>query len=225
MSHEWIQRLTAQGFGACAVDLPCHGEYRDLVKLRHLGLGDYVLSVLSVLKTFRHSRQATLIGHSMGGLIAQAVVGRVPAQNLVLLASASPVFTGGINPNFLLQHGPVGWFNALKHGLFEFTPAHEQYLRGRLPKERYDEVVTSLQPESMRAVLDMMYGYRILERVQPERVLVVSGSQDQLMSMSWQRELARRYEAEHWIVNGGHILSHEQDMLEHSEELAIWIRG
>ncbi|MGM0451408.1 MAG: alpha/beta hydrolase, partial [Pseudomonadota bacterium] len=85
------------GYPVEAPCLPLHmdkAEYDDQLraKLAQTSLQDYVAFLVD--RVNRLEAPPILVGHSMGGLLAQLVAARVPCEKLVLLSSAAP---GGIN--------------------------------------------------------------------------------------------------------------------------------
>ncbi|MFE6507463.1 alpha/beta hydrolase [Nocardioides sp. NPDC057767] len=142
-----------------------------------------------------------LIGHSMGGLVAQRVAARRDPKALVLLASVPP---GVLWPQVRML--PY---------LFPVLPS---VLRGRpflpsattmrnvplynLPPEEQDEVIPQLVRDSGRVFREMSLGTRAT-RVPAQRVecpvLVVSGGADRNVASWMSQRLARRYRAEHQV--------------------------
>lgn len=89
--------LTAEGFDVHAVDLPGHlpkGEMDAAAqnRLSKMGVDDYVNAVCDYINNLQG--KPIVIGHSMGGLIAQLVVGKVECKALITISSAAPA---GIN--------------------------------------------------------------------------------------------------------------------------------
>ncbi|WP_346993636.1 alpha/beta hydrolase [Alteromonas gracilis] len=89
--------LTAEGFDVHAVDLPGHlpkGEMDAAAqnRLSKMGVNDYVNAVCDYINNLQG--KPIVIGHSMGGLIAQLVVGKVECKALITISSAAPA---GIN--------------------------------------------------------------------------------------------------------------------------------
>src|SRR3712207_3327232 len=77
--------LEGGGYRVVTPDLRKHGADRDRAGLRWTRIGEYVEDVSGVLGGL--SGPVVLVGHSMGGLIAQRVLERHGAAGLVLLAS------------------------------------------------------------------------------------------------------------------------------------------
>jgi pimeloyl-ACP methyl ester carboxylesterase len=84
--------LAAAGYAAFSIDLPGYGESASM------GPPDMDSFVEGVLAVIRHAaaRRTVLVGHSMGGMIAQELAARAPScvQGLVL-ACTSAAFGGG----------------------------------------------------------------------------------------------------------------------------------
>lgn len=93
--HEWDDfgaALTSRGFTVHAPNLPHHGRPGDIniwsaaQQVSKLGLRDYVDAMVDLVR--RMDTPPIIIGHSLGGLIAQLVAARINHAGLVLLAPA-----------------------------------------------------------------------------------------------------------------------------------------
>lgn len=80
------------GFGVLAVDLPGHGRSAGPALPSIEATADWLLAVLAAAGV-QQSGQATLVGHSMGSLIALEAAARAPALvgRLVLVGTACPM--------------------------------------------------------------------------------------------------------------------------------------
>jgi pimeloyl-ACP methyl ester carboxylesterase len=88
--YKVLPRLRALGHWTLAVDLPGHG--RDQTSPAEVGLESYVDCVSRALEAAPAGR-ATLVGHSMGGLVISGVAERHPerVERLVYLCAVLPV--------------------------------------------------------------------------------------------------------------------------------------
>src|SRR5437867_6364466 len=77
------------GFGVLAVDLPGHGRSKGTALTSVAALADWLLAVLDAAGV----RQATLVGHSMGSLIALETAYKAPdrVSKLALVGTAYPM--------------------------------------------------------------------------------------------------------------------------------------
>lgn len=88
--ERWVPRLAEAGFSSVAVSLRGHGgsDPLDVAAFCRLTAGELAEDVTAV---HRHlGRRSVLIGHSLGGLLCQAVAAIDDATALVLVASAAP---------------------------------------------------------------------------------------------------------------------------------------
>ena len=208
------------------MEVPCLPHHRpktdyddDLrATLAQTRLQDYVAFLLEQVN--RLDTAPILVGHSMGGLLAQLVAARVPCEKLVLLSSAAP---GGIN----------GWrwsvVRTLGRNLLLF-PLWKHVMELRAESVRYG--IANAQSEATRKwVLNHatyesgMAAFQIgiggflrngYSRVDHEAiqcpVLVLGGTEDRITPISIQRQIARKYPGRatlveipgacHWTVGG-----------------------
>jgi pimeloyl-ACP methyl ester carboxylesterase len=96
--HNYLAFAASHGWEAWAVNLPHHGS-RPVADLGAVRLEDYARDVDDVLDAIG---PAVVIGHSMGGLIAQIVASRRELEATVLIVSAPP-------PGIALVHWALAW--------------------------------------------------------------------------------------------------------------------
>jgi pimeloyl-ACP methyl ester carboxylesterase len=159
-----------------------------------------------------------LMGHSMGGLLAQILGSRGLARGLVLLTPASPSGINALYPSVIKSFWSVltRWgfwkkpqrlpFDAATYAMLHLLPTDEQ-------KAIYDRFVF----ESGRATAEIgfwLLDFRGATKVDPTKVtcpvLVVSGAEDRITPASVVRKVADKYSSvstyrefenhAHWVV-------------------------
>ncbi len=198
------EQLDAAGFACVAPTLPGHAP-SDPRPLTRLGLPDYSAALERVRADCRVP--PVIIGHSMGGLLAQHLAATGPCAALICLATAPP----GILPAQwqalpllapLMPRMLSGLAIQPSAATFRFLALHD------LPLAEQDELAQSLGAESGRAYRSMILG---TSQVCASRVacpvLCVSGARDRIISRAVAQRTARHYLAEHHILEGrGHWL-------------------
>jgi pimeloyl-ACP methyl ester carboxylesterase len=196
--------LESRGYECIAPALPFHGLSPAAVPDARLGtssLLDYARALEDEIKAL--DAKPVLVGHSMGGLLAQILGSRGLARALVLLAPAWPagvlaVKWSAIRSFRSVLMTPRFWRKAVRptfadaqYAMMELLPAGER-------KEIYDRLVY----ESGRAIAEI--GFWFLDphnasAVDRSRitcpVLVVAGAHDRLTPASIVRRIAERYRA------------------------------
>lgn len=84
----FLGHFSRLGYECHAVSLRGHGRSRGKRALQHASVGDYVDDLESVIAGF--DEPPVLVGHSMGGFVAQHYLQRARAAALVLMASVPP---------------------------------------------------------------------------------------------------------------------------------------
>ncbi|WP_319535021.1 alpha/beta hydrolase [uncultured Vibrio sp.] len=222
-----LQRaFEAQGYKVESVCLPEHkkkAEYSkaDKVRLAETCLQDYVDFIVARIKTYK--APPILVGHSMGGLLAQLVAARVPVNKLVLLSSAAP---GGIN----------GWswsvIRTLGRNLFLF-PLWKKVTELGLCHVRYGIANSQSASVQQQIMQDMTYesgmatfqigvggllksGFSRVDAKQVQcPVLVIGGTADRITPIKVQRAIVKKYgeqatlvelpEVCHWTIGGSNL--------------------
>lgn len=197
----WVDRFEAAGYEGHVPTLPGRMPH-DADELRSSGL-------LEFLDTVRQARAAIdrppiVIGHSLGGLLAQHLAAETATAAMVLLASVPP-----------------GVLRMQRHALPYFVPRLPAILAGRevmvpgaafralpfstLPPAEQDELVPQMVPDSGRVFRAMAFGIpstRVRRGAVTCPVLCVSGTSDRNVSTRVHRRIARRYRADHQVHVG-----------------------
>jgi pimeloyl-ACP methyl ester carboxylesterase len=212
---DWRKPFEAEGYRVYTPTLRYHdcGENppRELGTTSLLDYADDLEALIDDLES-----PPILVGHSMGGLLAQMLAARRPVRALVLLAPSAP---WGVMPSTP----------------FEIVSAQALYMAGdfwskRLRPERWiaaanaldmmpnhEEVFAHFVPESGQATFEIMHWALDLKRasqVDPRKVtcpiLCLSGSRDRVNPPGTVRRIARRYEGRvineeikghsHWLI-------------------------
>jgi pimeloyl-ACP methyl ester carboxylesterase len=175
-----------------------------------------------------------LMGHSMGGLLAQILGSRGLARALVLLTPASPAGILALTPSVIRSFSSVllKWgfwrtpnrlpFEAATYAMYHLVPTEEQ-------RSIYDRLVY----ESGRAaweigfwVLDPGRASRVDESKVPCPVLAVAGLEDRITPASTVRKIAAKYRSVatyQEFANHAHWVLGEPGWQEVAESAARWL--
>ena len=200
--EEWLGATAARGHEAWAINLRGHHGSRP-VALGAVVLEDYVQDVADVLDLIG---PAIVVGHSMGGLVAQIIAARDDVAAAVLLASAPPPSIPLISWALLRR---LPWYAARLTARRTFSAreadARALSLNG-VPAAQRAALASRFVADSGRVALQLALG-----RVRPPRprcpVLVIGTGRDRLIPARVQRRIARHYGAEYMEVpDRGHML-------------------
>jgi pimeloyl-ACP methyl ester carboxylesterase len=200
----WVRALTNAGFECHAPSLPGHRP-SDESALASFTLSDYLREIRRTAAAL--SAPPIIIGHSMGGLLAQQLAATAPCTALVCVASAPPwIATPQLRAlPFLARQMPA---------ILAGRPirADERTLRDLalhdLSEQEQDELVPTFGPESGLAFRAMILGLsRIPGRPFKGPVLCLSGAEDRIISNRISRAIAHYYSARHeTFAKRGHWL-------------------
>lgn len=196
----WIPHLTAAGHHVTALTLPGHEPGASDEALRGLGLDDYVEAVTAVVEGLNHP---ILVGHSMGGLIAQRVASQTSLAALVLVSSAVPAPIFPLRPS-----GSLGTLRSFSYPLLYWRTLRllrweaDYLLFNRVPAAQRPAEYAKLIAESGRAAYQLAFGPLNLagsNRVNAEAItcpiLSLAGTADRIVPAAVTRKNAALYGA------------------------------
>lgn len=234
---EAFQRhFAARGHRTVAIELPGHGfepeaDGKKPPRDEYLGICSVETYALHVAAAMRELGPCIVIGHSMGGLIAQKLAEAHQQPGYVFLASAPPWH--------MFRRAYAGmWRQLLRHPLRQFLSPlaggtlvldqkmQDKLVNNRLPPEVRADIYHRDVPDSGRASMQMVAG---LVSVDVRRVvspcLVVGGLDDRLIPPSEQRRLAEKYNCPLQFYDRGHMLMIEPGAEEVADGILQWMAG
>ena len=157
-AEHFLPFFAEAGFRGIAVSLRGHGRSAGRKQLDSFSLADYVADVAAASAGL--DPPPVIVGHSMGGVVAQLFARRQPASGLILLSSASLAGLSGALMTMALSHPALllaltrvqsrgmepSDFAAMRKGLFSQD----------FPVDRAMRYAALFQRESMRANLELM---------------------------------------------------------------------
>lgn len=201
----WLYAAAQAGWDAWALNLRGHHGSRPVPNMGRVSVLDYVEDVHDCLRTFR---EAVVIGHSMGGLVAQKVAegGRVRAA--VFVTSAPPkgihIVTWRLLSRIPRYAGPI-----LGSEAFSISPGDAAALLGNcLTPELQAWAYPHMVPESGRAAREMALGSIAVDPAALRcPTLVLGAEHDRITPASVQRKIAARYGSQYLEAAGhAHLL-------------------
>lgn len=191
-----------KGYECHAPDLRYHDAEKASdpdPKLARTGLLDYVQDLESFIEGL--DTRPVIIGHSMGGLLAQILSERGLADSAVLITPAAPMGIVTFNPVALKSFWGVfskwGFWNRILPRNFEALAS----VLNQLSKDEQIKLYEQMVPESGRAffemtlwLLDPKNAAKVDENSINCRMLIVGGGRDVVTPVDMVRRTAEKYE-------------------------------
>jgi pimeloyl-ACP methyl ester carboxylesterase len=211
--EEWLPLFAAWGWPSYALSLRNHTDSYSMPdqEFLKLTLNEYVADVVEVLN--RLNKRSILIGHSMGGIIAQKVAETAQLSALVLVAPVGPGQLGHMRAPFPTD-SPI---------MPDAETVRRQWFYN-VADERFEAIYARLVPESPSVINEYSTGHILVDRSKIQcPILVVAGQHDQSAVHSPQA-VADFYQAPCWIVpNCGHDLMLEPAAAEAASGIRKWL--
>lgn len=224
-SWYWTNYLKAAaeaGWDAWAINLRGHHGSRPIPDLGRVSVLDYVQDVLDCL---RRLGEVVLIGHSMGGLIAQKVAETGGVRAAVALTSAAPrgilVLSWPVLSRMVKYLGPI-----FRSRAFTSSRADADALvLNQLPLDRQAWAYERFVPESGRVARELAFGLIAVDEARVRcPLLVVGAERDTITPAAVQRRIARKYGADYREMAGhGHMLMLEEGWERPFQQILEWI--
>jgi pimeloyl-ACP methyl ester carboxylesterase len=205
----FLPYFASRGRASAALSLRGHGASEGRAQLSETRLPDYCTDVQRALAEFKDP--PVVVAHSLGGLLAQRLIGREEMRALVLLASLPPEGLMLESPRLALTDTRI-WLEAFLGSLavsrLPIAMAGQQVLFSEgLPREQVARHAARMTPEAPRALAEAH-----LPQPVPSALLfglptlVMSGNRDRLVSYASGWRTARYHGAQHRTVEGtGHF--------------------
>jgi pimeloyl-ACP methyl ester carboxylesterase len=205
------------GYECLAVNLPGH-ENPGSKKAIHYSLDAYVEALANTVDCL--AEDPIIIGHSMGGMILQKYLLKGRCKQAILLASVPP--SGVLLPSLrvLIKHpGGIKYlFQANLLGVFRKNPI---LMFGS--NVRTVEYADKMCAESFWAYLQLMIPLLRIKKGIP--MLVMGGTEDQLISANEFKQTAKVYGAELMLMDGGsHDLMLDSDCARYADKIYAWMQ-
>lgn len=222
-----------QGYVCYALSLRGHGGSEGRAQIHRHGISGYVEDVARVAANIRleTGQHPVIIGHSMGGCVAQKYLERYDAPGAALLATI-PVY--GFLPAFLrkaAKHPAMAFRTLTRFSPWEMirTPelARREFFSPDMSMAQVRAYHAKMQQESMRVVFDVT----LLNLPRPARikkavpVLVLAAGNDALFSVDESRTTARAYNAKLSVMdNMAHDVMLESNWQQAADVLLDWLQ-
>jgi pimeloyl-ACP methyl ester carboxylesterase len=222
MFADWQRRFAELGYSSLAVNLRGHWGSRPVPEIGKVSVREYVDDALAAAATLG---RPIVVGHSMGGLIAQKLAELDAVCAAALLCAAPPRGITVASPSLLvrqLKHAPAV---LLSRPLMPDRRDAEALMFNRVPSAEHEALLARMVPESGRAGRELSLGMiAVDERRVRAPVLSVTALDDRFVVPRVGRAIARKYGAEAMeLAEHAHYLLAEPGWERVADAVAAWL--
>lgn len=190
----FLPAFAQAGWWGAAISLRGHGKSAGLEQINSFGIGDYLEDIAEGTRLF--DQPAILIGHSLGGYLAQKYALENPVKGQILLSSPSLLGLQGSvrhiamrNPMLAVQLGSLMAMGPRRTNLKVIRDA---LFNDKASGKKFESQLSQLQPESSRVFMEANWpDFRHPVTTVP--TLALGGDADAFIP-----EFEYRYEASFW---------------------------
>jgi pimeloyl-ACP methyl ester carboxylesterase len=197
---KWLPFFAARGAPAYAVNLRGRQGSRVGIDLGRATMEDFVEDASAVA---RHLGSAVVVGHSMGGLIAQCLAARGDVRGAVLISPAPPRGITVLSPRLAIKQ--LKYLPSILRSR-EVVPDRadlREIVLNRVPRELQDLILEQLVPDSGRAGKEMsLTGVPVDQTRVRCPLLVIGAAEDRFIPKQIAVRVAQRYGAPLQILEG-----------------------
>lgn len=228
-AEHFFGRMAAAGHAAYALSFRGHGRSGGGRGLWDHGLADYVDDACEAIRTI--GRAPVLVGHSLGGMVAQLCLGRQALAGLALMAS---VPHEGLLPDQtrLAVEDPVLWWELAQLSAFGGSAAvwasprlRRALFDDELPRADADRHLARMEQGSLRALAELQFPRRCESAARlGVPALVLGREDDRLIASGTMSHAARLHGAElHSLPGAAHVLMLEARWRDSADLLTGWL--
>jgi pimeloyl-ACP methyl ester carboxylesterase len=223
MFTDWLTFFAARGVPAYSVNLRGRGGSRPGIDLGRASVDDFVADASAVAKALDHP---PVIGHSMGGLIAQRLAERGDVRAAVCVTPAPPRGISVLSPKVAIKQLKYLPYIMSSRVVVPNREDMRYLILNCTPPEKQDALLDQLIPDSGRAGRDMsVTGVRVDAKCVRCPMFVIASSHDQFIPKSIVERVARRYHAPLQVMAGhGHMVIREPGWEQLADRIDLWIR-
>ena len=218
----WMHNVAEQGWEACAVNLLSEDSPFKDQDLGSISVNDYAEEVAATVK--RHEIDV-VVGHSMGGLIAQKVASITYLRAAVFVASAPPKGITVISFKLLRSMLKYWWPMLANKELLANKEDLFTFMMSNMNLAEAEGVIGRFKPESGRAAREMALSTIHVGKINCP-TLVFGGWDDPFTPASSQVKIALRHGSTLCMSrNSGHMPMIEPDHEKHWLEIYQWLNA
>ncbi|WP_137938404.1 alpha/beta hydrolase [Chitinivorax sp. B] len=223
----YLPYFASHGYDCYALSLRGHGGSEGHEYLALTSIDDYLADIRQITQDL--PTPPILVGHSMGGMLAQLYLHKYSAAALVLMASVPPEGLLGATMQLAFRE-PQAFFelnliHASDGRLSTIASIRRQLFSDSMPEQQAVRYLARFQPESHRAILDLSFlPFRTTDKPVNLPVLVIGAEQDGLFPPYLVHATASRYGVHAEIFpNMAHVMMLEPNWEEPAKRILNWL--
>ncbi len=217
-----LPKIAERGYPAAALAFRGHPPNEPLDSIGRTSIAAYCHDAFEAARVLE---RPIVLGHSLGGLVAQLLAARNLVRAAVLVSSAPPRGISVISATMMLRMTRYLPALLLSRPFLPRPGDIDALVLNRVPERERAAIRERLVPDSGRAAKQAALGaYKVRERAVRIPLLVVGAERDRFIPLGVARRIARRYDAPlHVARDHGHFLFAESGWEQEVATILDWI--
>lgn len=219
---KYISYFTRRGYPVFALEPRGRSESRKTANIGAVSIEDYAGDALEAARMLG---RPAVIGHSMGGLLAQRLAAADAVRAAVLLCSAPPRGISIVSFELLRRQLRHGWTMLASRPLAGAPGDHERLTLNRMPASERARINQQLIPDSGRAAREIsLFGVAVSAAAIRCPMISVVGLDDRFIPPRVGRKIAARYHIPCWEYSDhAHFIVAEPGWESPASDIAHWL--
>ena len=220
--EDLLTLLAARGYPASAISYRGHPPLPSMASMGRQSLEDFTADACAAA---RELDRPIVIGHSLGGLVAQLMAARNLVRAVVLVSPAPPRGISVLSPPILARMATYLPALLLSRSFLPSAAHLDALVLNCVPEAKRAAVRDRFVPDSGRAAREIAVGqFKVPPQAVRVPMLVVGSELDRFIPVDVSRRIAARYDATFHVAAGhGHFLFAESGWQRDAGVVLDWI--
>lgn len=218
--EQWMKLALNDNWDVYVINLPGHHESKISGHLGQQSVNDYIATTTTVVQELKID---IVVGHSMGGLIAQKIASLTQLRAAIFITSAAPKGITVLSWKLLKTMSKYTWPMLTNK---PFIPSKKDlqafFLNNTSDQEIIQFALSMFAPESGKAARELAFSLIPVSTLKCPS-LVMGGTRDIFTPLWSQKKIAKKFKADFFEIDSGHMPMIEPNYHNNWKLISEWL--